>query len=522
MASIFKRGGVLRRFGKDRSGNFSVVMGATISMLAITVGYGVNVAQIYNVRSNLIASLDSALTSTGRDISTGAIKESEAADAIKSYLAANGDPAVTNGGNQLTLVEPLTIDRAAKTITATAYVDVDAFLPLFGQANRTRVSTTAGTLYTDVKVEVGLMLDVTGSMGDPGSRLNGKAQTKLQNLQVSAKDAVEKILSRNQPGREPRVRVAIIPYSQGVNAGVLADGSYVEYKAEKTGLLSGLLGGLANLLGLLGLGEIQAVTSGFGLTEPGEAERPIGLAALENPPAKLTVEQKNRIKLFGQALDTARSIEKDGCTTERKIKLPGQTAAIFDPSEDSPDEAMINRDQRLGTGCPSTPVTPLTTDVDKLTKAIAGLKAGGGTAGQIGIQWTQYLLSPRWGDFLSERVTGSRPAPYSGSIRKVAILMTDGEFNAAYAGVPAGSSTSGGQATRSGGYAKTLCDQMKRNNIEVFTIGFMLKSGKDVLQDCATPDTGSLKHFYDASNAAELDAAFEAITQNFEVLRLTH
>ncbi len=141
------------------------------------------------------------------------------------------------------LVEPITINRAAKTITATAYVDVDAFLPLFGQANRTRVSTTAATLYSDVKVEIGLMLDVTGSMGDPGSRLDGKSQTKLQNLQTAAKQAVDDLLGANQPGIAPRVRVAIIPYSQAVNAGKLAKGSYVEYKPA-TGLLSGLLGGL--------------------------------------------------------------------------------------------------------------------------------------------------------------------------------------------------------------------------------------------------------------------------------------
>ncbi len=55
MGGKFKRGGLLRRFANDCSGNFAVLTGAAITMLAMAVGFGVNVAQIYNVRSNLIA-----------------------------------------------------------------------------------------------------------------------------------------------------------------------------------------------------------------------------------------------------------------------------------------------------------------------------------------------------------------------------------------------------------------------------------------------------------------------------------
>ncbi|MGE0284039.1 MAG: hypothetical protein AB7P20_25970, partial [Rhizobiaceae bacterium] len=77
------------------------------------------------------------------------------------------------------------------------------------------------------------------------------------------------------------------------------------------------------------------------------------------------------------------------------------------------------------------------------------------------------------------------------------------------------------QETRSNDYAEMLCDAMKADDIEIFTIGFMLESGKDILKDCASPDTDDLKHYYDASNGEELNAAFDAITRNYEVLRLT-
>lgn len=525
MGDNFRVGGLLRRFRDDRAGNFTVVAGVTMAMLSLAIGYGVNVAQIYNVRANLVASLDAALTSTGRDISTGVIKEADAAKTIKAFLAANGATDVNNGNNKIVLVEPVTINRAAKTVKATAYVDVDAFLPLFGQANKTRVSTTAATLYSDKRVEIGLMLDVTGSMGPrggPGTPLNGKPQTKLQNLQTAAQQAVKNLLSRNQPGVEPRVRVAIIPYSQGVNAGVLADGNYVEYTPNSSDPPSNLLTTLSDLLDELGLSGIGIgpVTTQFGLTQPGEPERPVGLAVLNNPPSTLSAQQRARIKKLKKVLKTTRKIVDDNCTTERKIKFPGENP-VFDPSADSPDTAMVNRDQRLKGACPSAPVVPLTTDASKLKELIDDLQADGGTAGHIGIQWTRYLLSPSWGDFLEARVDGARPADYDDGVRKIAILMTDGEFNAAYAGVPDNERTSRDQETLSNDYAEKLCKAMKADDIEIFTIGFMLKAGKDILESCASPDKDSLKHFYDASNAEELNAAFDAITRNYEVLRLT-
>lgn len=521
MGDNFRVGGLLRRFRDDRAGNFTVVAGVTMAMLSLAIGYGVNVAQIYNVRANLVASLDAALTSTGRDISTGVIKEADAAKTIKAFLAANGATDVNNGDNKIVLVEPVKIDKVAKTVKATAYVDVDAFLPLFGQANKTRVSTTAATLYSNKRVEIGLMLDVTGSMKDAGSPLKGKSQTKLQNLKTAAQQAVENLLSRNQPGVDPRVRVAIIPYSQGVNAGVLADGNYVEYTPKSSDPSSNLLTTLSDLLDELRLTGVGPVTTQFGLTQPGDPERPIGLAVLNNPPSSLGAPQRARIKKLKKVLKTTRKIVDDGCTTERKIKFPGENP-VFDPSADSPDTAMVNRDQRLKGACPSAPVVPLTTDASKLKELIDDLQADGGTAGHIGIQWTRYLLSPSWGDFLEARVDGARPADYDDGVRKIAILMTDGEFNAAYAGVPENERTSGDQARLlSNDYAETLCKAMKADDIEIFTIGFMLKSGKDILESCASPDKDDLRHFYDASNAEELNAAFDAITRNYEVLRLT-
>ncbi len=101
--------------------------------------------------------------------------------------------------------------------------------------------------------------------------------------------------------------------------------------------------------------------------------------------------------------------------------------------------------------------------------------------------------------------------------------MTDGQFNTAFAGVGKNGKTRGGQAGRSRNYAERLCAEMKKDGIDVYTIGFMLNnaSAKGVMKKCASKDTGNVQHYYEAANGAALNAAFQKIAANIERLALT-
>ncbi len=77
---------------------------------------------------------------------------------------------------------------------------------------------------------------------------------------------------------------------------------------------------------------------------------------------------------------------------------------------------------------------------------------------------------------------------------------------------------------------KAICANMKTDGIEVFTIGFASdergmsrderEQAKSVLKNCSSPDTSSIKHFFEASTGEELDAAFRAIIANTERLAI--
>jgi Flp pilus assembly protein TadG len=464
---------ILTRFMSDRRGNFAILTGAALSMLAVGAGFGVNTAQLMNTKSALQNALDAAVASTARDLTTGVIAEADARASVEAFLIANGGGAFARDG--AVTLETLTVDRTARTVAATAKANIDLAFPLFGAEKTRDVAATTAALYSDRRIEVAMMLDVTGSM----------AGQKIRDLKSAATNAVNALLGSQDP-RNPRVRVSIVPYAEAVNVGTLASSSVVFQERKDRSDLPPYVGASARY--------VSENTGSFA----------------------------------------------DNCATERK--LPDLSPDYSDASpmtlREYPGDpsrkfyARINRDDRLDTkDCPKATIVPLTADADALKRSINAFNAVGYTAGSIGIQWTQYMLSPEWRDTIRNARLGSGPADADPQdVGKIAILMTDGQFNTVFAG---GDSRQGvnsqGRAARN--TAEALCDRMKADGIEIFTIGFDLdnrsipaqdrRDAKAVLNACASDDTGSIKHYFEASTGPELDAAFQEIISNTERLFLT-
>ncbi len=117
--------------------------------------------------------------------------------------------------------------------------------------------------------------------------------------------------------------------------------------------------------------------------------------------------------------------------------------------------------------------------------------------------------------------TTSTPRPYSEltqlndkgepRLRKIAILMSDGEYNQ-YDG-------KSGSASTVSNHAKQICTAMKNTGITVYTVGFAIgTSGTafNTLRDCAK-DTS---HFFNTSTGEELRQAFREIALQISTLRI--
>ena len=167
-------------------------------------------------------------------------------------------------------------------------------------------------------------------------------------------------------------------------------------------------------------------------------------------------------------------------------------------------------------------VVPMTNDKQMLKDKIDDLDLGGGTAGHIGTAWAYYMLSPNWAPVVG---VNSAAALYNApKTDKIAILMTDGEYNYTYdnQGIPTSSKGSGGNANgnSSAGQAIAICNQMKNDGIDVYTVGFALDDNQtaiNTLKNCAS-DTS--KAFL-ADDGEQLKAAFRAIALKISTLYLS-
>lgn len=186
--------------------------------------------------------------------------------------------------------------------------------------------------------------------------------------------------------------------------------------------------------------------------------------------------------------------------------------------------------------CLASTIQPLTDSRDILHSQINGYAAVGSTAGQIGVGWGWYMVSPTFGSIFP---AANRPDPYStdNSLLKVVIIMTDGEFNTPYCnGVVAGAVSGSGSttqhincaATNGNPFAQavTMCNAMKSRNIIVYTVGFDIgtsnggagvDTAKEVMEQCAT----DASHVYLPSNGASLQTAFAAIGRSISQLRIS-
>lgn len=446
------------RFLRHRRGNFGMIAAIIAPVLLLAVGYGVNSAQVALTRSNLLAALDAAVTSTARDLTTGTITEKDAPKVVEAFLIANGLRGFAEEG-RLTL-DSLAIDRLEGTVTAQASVELDVAFALFGAANRQKVTAGSAAIYSAKKVEVVMMLDVTGSM------VKTRTNDRLGDLQKAAKNAIATLLGKQDPSK-PRVRIALVPYANSVNVGAqIAQRSvYIEKSLEERG---------------------KVVSN---------------------------VDSKN-------VTSTGRT---DNCATERvgarKYEDVGPEVQMVNRDFFLTAFADGNAGYGKSARCPVAAVVPLTADSAVLRSTIDRFVADGGTGGHMGVQWAWYMLSEKWKNVFPASAV---PGPYKDKdIAKYAILMTDGLFNLSYQGASTAKDAYQDKVSvpRSVTHAKRLCEEMRKAGIEIFTVGFHLDtpSARDVMSSCAS----SPRYFFDTSDGDQLNAAFMAIARNIEKLALT-
>ena len=132
------------------------------------------------------------------------------------------------------------------------------------------------------------------------------------------------------------------------------------------------------------------------------------------------------------------------------------------------------------------------------------------------------MLSDKWKELWK---TGAKPSDYSAGVKKIAILMTDGEFNTYFDGT--NGEAFGPYSKQSSAAAIALCDDMKSSKgkyagITIYSVAFDAPAtARETLRNCASPDSDGNNHYFAAESETQLRQAFTTIARSIQKLRLS-
>jgi Flp pilus assembly protein TadG len=455
--------GWIARFRSDRSGNMSMLFAMMAVVLTLSVGAAVDIGRWLHARDQTSGAIDAAVLAGARYLQTNSSDQSGAVNAAKQFYAQNVTSRLPVTDDSVAFA--VTDSGAAMTSSGTAYIktpflqlaNIDK-LPLFPNAQAKAQSKIGNK-------EVALMLDVTGSMCGSQFVSTCTSGSKLDAMKAAATKMINIMLPDGQTN--PSAKISIVPFTEDV-------------RLPTTAALNAARGaGLKNCKRLLnGTNKNNCTTAVAGSTD-------YYLAPC--------------------------AVERSGTNKYTDVG-PSSGNYVMGHYTDNTSGSGANK---VGT-CTipaGSEIMPLSNDKTSLLAKINGLVAGGGTAGHLGTTWAWYTLSPNW----STLWPSSAPQAYGASdLRKIAILMTDGQYNTEYDknGVKTGSTNAGAAVNgTSSVQAAALCTAMKAKGIEIYTIGF----GSDIggpgspaytlLSQCADDTT----KFYAPVTNDQLQQAFTDI-----------
>ena len=455
---------LVTQFKANEDGNIAMMMGVGVLVLVASVGLAIDTLGARNAQQELQSHLDVISMAI---VTSGIVDAAEQQTFAQELLEANDyniDPA-----NLTIQITP------AGEVSVTGRTEYE--LAFGGIFNKSKLDVSAhssaiagGTSVTD-PVDVVLVLDTTGSM----------AGTKMTALQSSANLLIDTL-----DGGGSQVQMGVVPFAAYVNVGLNNRNEFwldlqpeVVTKQEHQQIL---------------------VTPGYCAGNPNAT-----LTRYRDGVAETYTGCDNYVDdvyMDGPLITVTEQEPWHGCVLSRSRGGSGTSTLHLNDEEWAHEPvSTLNRGDWM---CGLSPLLPLTNQLADARASINGLAADGDTYMPGGIAWGWRVLTPN--------------APFTGgraNTKQVMVIMTDGA-NSMYKGfgrthprIDFGGPNETADVDRVTDHTETLCQNVKNDNIEVFTIAFEVTDAatRNMLSGCAD----STANYFDARNAQELEDAFEEI-----------
>lgn len=449
----------LRRWASGVRGNTAVTFALMVLPIFAVAGFAIDASRQVALKQHAQIASDLAALAGARNFKESFLT----ADAKAAAITAFASNIASAHDDSSCSIDEVTTNTASLSVTIETSCEVPT---VFGvgisgkDTMRVRTKSTAQATY--LLSEVSMMLDISESMNT----------TEIRDLKGAAKKAAEIIIG---PAPHVRGRVAIVPFSTGVNAG--------NFGNLATGRASG--------------------------EDPEGDDRTAAGAAL------------NRV-----------------CVTERRgSEAHTDASPVHNPvgsvfaliSAGGVQNILGTYNRRSADYCPESPVHPLDSNltavhnvIDNVARSsLIGAGGGGQTVGHLAVAWAWYTISPDWNDVWTNTAYGGHSSHMASdyvdpNVAKAVILMTDGVFKDFfhedfYDHNPFTI------ADKSDASARLFCEGMRGKGIDVYAVQFG-GAEQDVLKDCA----GDPKRYYYATDSDELVDIYTEIAGDFMGVRLTN
>ncbi|MFZ5721858.1 MAG: pilus assembly protein TadG-related protein [Pseudomonadota bacterium] len=498
----------------DDRGNVAIVVALALAPICVASLGAIDLARGTSAKSQLQDALDAAALAAAR---SNAMTDAELTEVGERYLTQN-----------LALSEDFALTASSfqfgegGRVIASARLDVTPFIAGLLTGGTMAVGAETEVVRASNKVEIALVLDVTGSMNQ-GS--------KLSDMKSAAKKFIDRMEEVSDKAVEPNsVRISMVPFANTV--------------------------------------RVKPQTYRYATWVDQNGSSPINNEIFTTADG---TQHANRFDLFAKVGDPWR-----GCFEMRQAPYdvqdtpPTSGATLYTPyfAVDEPDkrtngygqdyqndyladgtnsndwrvrQGSVTKYKRVSgvgngwgpnRGCGVAAMVRLSTDFQNLRDEIDGLDAEGNTNIPIGMAWGWNTLAPHapFGDGVAYNTTG---------YKKIVVLMTDGENtissrdtpnDGTYAatgyiwqgrvlkadGTPLEQGASSSERTKAlDSRLKKICENMKAKKIEIFTI--RVEDGDSaLLEACAT----SPEHYYNVASSSTLNDVFQSIAGQIAALHL--
>ncbi len=503
------------RFALDQRGNVAIIFAVSAVPLIGLLGGAVDLTRHHRHKVELLNAMDSAAIALAR---RGAKDDADADAFVNDYIAALRPSAGRDKMLHVGAFNATEIEGGWRVEATDATMDT-AFMPLIGISQMpfdisTEVMTTGGNY------EVALALDNTGSMAQRG---------KIRDLKEASHHLID--ILYEESGAEDRVKMALVPFTTTVNIrGEAFDPAWLDRTGQGLGEHQldsydrvvdrlDIFGALSNgRRGADGLptewkGCVEAREGGHDVEDTVPGADPVTRWTPYLAPDGADRGDGDRWMRSNSYLDD-RMGARDGSARDRLRNVD----KYFTPIR----LARFGDNMGPNLSCRQ-PIVELTSDQERMRRAIDAMDTGGYTHIPLGLAWGWRVLSPE--------EPFSQGVEYEDTTtQKALVLLSDGAntFPETYTGYgyrDGGRLASSERAgiRRLNEKVTEICEKVKAKSIRLYMILFQEndRETQQIFQDCASVSDDGESLYYYAPDGASLREAFGSIGADLTSIRIS-